>query len=46
MMVFLFFEIGWFLWELSPVIGVDLNIAKMVTPYEYLYDFIYISFMI
>ena len=27
---FLFFKIGWFLWELYPVKGVDLNIAKMV----------------
>ena len=30
MMVFLFFKIGQFLWEISPVFTVDLNIAKIV----------------
>ena len=30
MMVFLFFKIGQFLWEISLVFTVDLNIAKIV----------------
>ena len=30
MMVFLFFKIGQFLWKISPVFTVDLNIAKIV----------------
>ena len=30
MMVFLFFKIGQFLGEISPVFTVDLNIAKIV----------------